>query len=168
VSSNAIASRISGKLISNDEFYTPAEPILELCELLKLPKTTIIWCPFDTKDSMFVKVFSEQGYQVMYSHISTGGDFFTITPPPYDIIISNPPFKNKKSFIERCQQFGKPYVLLQGGHVATQNAFANVLNSHNLYFIYKPILFTSNTVETKKFLCLWLMKGIDIYERRNN
>jgi len=63
---------------SNDELYTPSygvEPILKY-----LPKDKIIWCPFDTEISEFVKILKSNGYNVIYSHIDTGQDFFNYEP----------------------------------------------------------------------------------------
>lgn len=80
-----------------DEFYTPrfaVEPLLKY-----IPKDKIIWCPFDTEDSNYVKVFKENGYKVIYSHISTGQDFFYYEPDEYDIIVSNPPFSIKTEVV---------------------------------------------------------------------
>ena len=50
-----------------------------------------IWCPFDTEDSLFVKLFRQRGYTVIATHIANGQDFFVIDPPKCDYIISNPP-----------------------------------------------------------------------------
>ena len=43
----------------NDEFYTPIYAIKPIEKYLK--KGSIIWCPFDTDDSLFVKYFKHQG-----------------------------------------------------------------------------------------------------------
>ena len=63
----------------NDEFYTPIYAIKPLLKYLK-PHSNI-WCPFDTKDSLFVKTLAENGHFVQYSHINMGYDFFSTTPP---------------------------------------------------------------------------------------
>ncbi len=93
----------------NDECYTPdygVEPILKY-----IPKDVIVWCPFDTKDSEFVKQISRQN-KVIYSHIEKGQDFFNYEPEEWDIIISNPPFTNKRKYFERVLSLGKPFGLL--------------------------------------------------------
>lgn len=95
---------------SNDECYTPrygVEPLLKY-----IPKDKIIWCPFDTEESEFVKLFKENGFNVVYSHISTGQDFYIYEPEKWDILISNPPFTNKRKIFERALSFNKPFALL--------------------------------------------------------
>lgn len=43
----------------NDEFYTPYYAIKPLLKYLK--PNSIIWCPFDTKDSLFVQALERGG-----------------------------------------------------------------------------------------------------------
>ena len=50
--------------------------------------------------------------EVVYSHISTGLDFFDYEPHAWDIIVSNPPFTNKRKYFERALSFGKPFALI--------------------------------------------------------
>ena len=95
---------------SNDECYTPRYVVKEL--LPYLPKDKVIWCPFDTKESEFVKVLSEEGFKVVNSHISYGQDYYTYEPNYWDIIVSNPPFTNKRKIFERALSFNKPFALL--------------------------------------------------------
>lgn len=54
----------------NDELYTKEEGVLPLLDFLKPFKEKIIWCPFDTETSEFVKVLKENEYEVIYSHIN--------------------------------------------------------------------------------------------------
>lgn len=93
-----------------DEAYTPVYAIPPL--LPYLPKDKIIWCPFDKEYSNFVKILKAEGYKVIYSHIDNGKDFFEYEPEQWDIIVSNPPFKNKREFFERALSFNKPFALL--------------------------------------------------------
>lgn len=77
-----------------------------------IPKDKIIWLPFDTEESNFTKVFKENGYKVIFTHISRGQDFYNYEPEKWDIIVSNPPFTNKRSVFERALSFNKPFALL--------------------------------------------------------
>ena len=93
----------------NDECYTPdygVKPILEF-----IPSNAIVWCPFDTDESEFVKQISLTN-QVEYSHIINGQDFFKYEPAQWDILISNPPFTNKRKYFERALAFNKPFALI--------------------------------------------------------
>lgn len=96
----------------NDECYTPKYGVEPLLEFLPRFKDKIIWCPFDTEESEFVKTFTERGYKVIYSHIDNGQDFYTHEPEKWDIIISNPPFSGKTKIFERAISFNKPFALL--------------------------------------------------------
>jgi hypothetical protein len=95
----------------NDENYTPryaVEPLLEFIPK-NLPR---IWCPFDTEDSEFVKVLREAGHIVIASHIKNGLDYYKYEPNSWNIMISNPPFTNKRQIFERALSFNKPFALL--------------------------------------------------------
>ena len=94
----------------NNECYTPAyavQPILEY-----IPKDKIVWCPFDTVDSEFVKLIHDNGNEVIHSHIDDGLDFLEYEPTYWDVIVSNPPFTNKRAFFQRALDLGKPFALL--------------------------------------------------------
>lgn len=104
----------SGKLMysdgNNDECYTPAYGVTPI--LKYIPKDAKVWCPFDTTESEFVKQIGAQNL-VISTHISTGQDFLTYTPNfEWDVIVSNPPFTNKRKFFERALSFEKPFALI--------------------------------------------------------
>lgn len=94
----------------SDERYTPHYAVLPIVKYL--PKNAVIWCPFDTTNSEFVLILKENGFKVVYSHLMTGQDFFEYEPEHWDIIVSNPPFSNKRKIFERCLSFGKPFAML--------------------------------------------------------
>ena len=95
---------------SNDECMTldyAVRPIIKY-----IHKDWIVWCPFDTQDSEFVRQISENGNKVIHSHISEGKDFYTYEPEQWDCIVSNPPFTNKRKIFERALSFEKPFALI--------------------------------------------------------
>lgn len=94
----------------SDEWMTPAFAVKPLLKYVH-PRLRI-WCPFDTAESNFVKVFREAGREVVHSHICDGQDFFEYEPERWDVLISNPPFSNKRKFFERALALGKPFALL--------------------------------------------------------
>ena len=103
-------AQIQHSLSRNDEYYTPAYAVIPILKYLKLGAT--IWCPFDTEESQYVKIFSENGFHVIHGHIQTGQDFFTVSVPDCDYIISNPPYSLKGKVIKRLYEIGKPFAML--------------------------------------------------------
>ena len=121
------------KFTGNDESYTypsliiPLIPFIEKFRKVKnieTKKDLTIWCPFDLEEdktyngirmfrSNYIDIFEKEGYKVTASHIATGHDFFEYEPSEsWDIVISNPPFKNKAKYFEKVLSFNKPFALL--------------------------------------------------------
>ena len=96
----------------NDEFYTPIYAIKPIVKYIN-PKS-VIWCPFDTEDSLFVKEFRALGHKVIATHIFNGEDFFKIIVPDCDYIISNPPYSLKGEVLKRLFEIKKPFAMLVG------------------------------------------------------
>lgn len=137
----------------NDEFYTPVYAIEPLLKYLK-PKSKI-WCPFDTKESNFVKVLVNEGHYVWYSSILTGGDFFTKEVKEADYIISNPPYSLKAEVFEKLFKLRKPFAMLVGvvGLFESKkrfNMFKN--NEFEIMYLSKRISYFKNYNDPKPSL----------------
>jgi hypothetical protein len=101
----------------NDEFYTPRYAIRPILKYLK--PNSIIWCPFDTEDSLFKELLEEDGHTVYITHIEDddkgNGDFFNLeTPNSVDYIISNPPYSLKNEVFENLFKRKVPFAMLVG------------------------------------------------------
>lgn len=96
--------------VGNDESYTPDYGVAPIVKYIK--KSDVVWCPFDKEHSEFVKQIRANGNVVVCSHIDDGKDFFEFEPTEWDVMISNPPFQNKRIFFERALSFKKPFALL--------------------------------------------------------
>lgn len=96
----------------NNEFYTPKYAIEPIVKYIK-PNSTI-WCPFDTEQSLFVKIFQKVGHTVIYTHIENGKDFFEVPVPYCDYIISNPPYSMKGEVLSRLFNIDIPFAMLVG------------------------------------------------------
>ena len=96
---------------NNDECYTlpyGVKPIIKY-----IPKNAVVWCPFDTEESEFVKQIRANGNKVIATHISEGRNFYTFEPNEHwDCIVSNPHFSHKRETFERALSFNKPFALL--------------------------------------------------------
>lgn len=102
----------SNTTVEGDEVYTPFYAVEPLLEFLPKEKITI-WCPFDEDWSAYVQTFKERGYNVIYSSIKMGEDFFEYEPKEhYDLIISNPPFSKKDEVLARLYELDKPFAIL--------------------------------------------------------
>lgn len=128
--------QLYGELNPNDEFYTPNYAIIPLLKYLK-PKSKI-WCPFDTKQSNFVKLLNNDGHEVVCSHISEGYDFFNYdTMERFDYIISNPPYSIKYEVFKRLFELKIPFAMLVGvvGLFESQKRF-NMFKDNGFEIMY--------------------------------
>lgn len=103
-------AQIQYRFNANDEYATPDYAVYPIME--KLKKGSIVWCPFDTSESNYVKIFMKNGFRVIHGHIQTGQDFFQVIPPECDYIISNPPYSKKSQVFARLYEIGKPFAML--------------------------------------------------------
>ena len=135
---------------SNDECYTPAYGVAPIIKYI--PKDKIIWCPFDTEDSEYVKQLIANGNDVIYSHISEGKNYYTYEPEQWDIMISNPPFTNKRGIFERALSFGKPFALLMSNTWLNDAAPKQLFKDKQLQLLMfdKRIKFLNNGVVQNK------------------
>jgi len=134
----------------NDECMTlpyAVEPIIKY-----LDKSKIIWCPFDKKDSQFVIMLQENGFDVVYSHIENGQDFYTYEPEEWDIIVSNPPFTNKRGIFERALSFNKPFALIMSNTWLNDSAAKQLFKYKDLELLMfdKRMKFKNNGVINNK------------------
>jgi len=119
----------------NDEFYTPGYAIEPLFQYIR-PNSTI-WCPFDTDQSLFVKLFKNVGHKVINTHLINGNNFFDIVPPECDYIISNPPYSLKYEVFAKLFEIEKPFAMLVGvvGLFESQKRF-NLFKDNNFEVMY--------------------------------
>ena len=113
----------------------------------------MIWCPFDRDNSQFPIVLKDAGYKVINTHIDYGQDFYTYQPKEHwDVIISNPPFTNKRMIFERALSFGKPFALIMSNTWLNDSAPNQLFKDKDLQLLMfdKRILFSNNGVVNNK------------------
>lgn len=156
----------SGK---NDECYTPRYGVIPIIKYI--PKNSVIWCPFDTKQSEFVKVLKENGFKVINSHIENGEDFYTFEPEVWDIIVSNPPFTNKRKIFERCLSFNKPFALLMSNTWLNDSAPKQLFKDKDLQLLMFEQRIQFNNLKkitfSSSYYCWNLLPKQIIMERLN-
>jgi hypothetical protein len=119
----------------NDEFYTPSYAIKPILKYLK--PNSIVWCPFDKKESLFVEELTNAGHEVVFTHIENGSDFFECDIPKCDYIISNPPYSKKGEVLQRLFDIKKPFAMLIGvvGLFESQKRF-DMFKNNNFEVLY--------------------------------
>lgn len=135
---------------ANDECITlpyAVKPIIKY-----IPKDAIVWCPFDKEDSEFVKQITTNGNKVIHSHIDDGKDFYTYEPDEWDVLISNPPFTNKRKIFERALSFNKPFALIMSNTWLNDSAPKQLFKNKDLQLLMfdKRMLFSNNGQINKK------------------
>lgn len=135
---------------ANDECYTPAYGVAPIVKYL--PRDKIIWCPFDKSESQYVRILTSNGFNVIYSHINDGKDYFNYQPDKWDIIVSNPPFTNKRKIFERALSFNKPFALLMSNAWLNDAAPIRLFTDKQLQLLLfdKRIKFENNGIVQNK------------------
>lgn len=101
------------KKSNTDEWFTPKEAVKMIVPYLRERGYQKILCPFDLKESEFVKVLTAEGFNVTYGHIKTGQDFFERNDlHEYDAIVSNPPFSKRQKILEKLFESGAPFAMI--------------------------------------------------------
>lgn len=152
----------------DNEYYTFKRDVENFLNNVNIPKDKIIWCPFDTENSAFVKVLREREYKVINTHISNNQDFYNYEPKEhYDIILSNPPFNNKYKTIKRLVELNKPFAMIYGIQCFSSGSFTRELkNVSNLQmlFLCKRIKFHKDIENDKlpnpTFHSMWICNDI--------
>lgn len=138
----------------NDEFYTPKYAVDAILPYIR--PGSIVWCPFDTEDSLFVKLLRERGCTVTATHIKTGHDFFRTQPPQdCEYIVSNPPYSCKGEVLRRLFELGVPFAMLVGvvGLFESQARFEMFRdNDFEVLYLSRRVAYFKNYADQKPSL----------------
>jgi hypothetical protein len=152
----------------NDEFYTPKYAVVPIIKYLKEKGFNRIWCPFDNADSWFVKILSEC-FDVTFSHISNGQNFFDVAmPPKCDCIVSNPPYSVKGEVLQRLFDMQMPFAMLVGvvGLFESEKRFTMFEdNAFEILYLNRPVSYFKSMTEQKPslnppFSSVYLCSGV--------
>ena len=141
----------------NDEFYTPEYAVLPILKYIK-PNSNV-WCPFDTEESNFSKMISNEGHSVMSTHIVNNENFFDIVESDIcdwaDYIISNPPYSLKYEVFSALFKTEKPFAMLVGvvGLFESQKRFEMFRNNDfEIMYLNKRVAYFKNYNDQKPSL----------------
>ena len=115
----------------NIEAYTPKNAVDII--LPYISKDKVIWAPFSEDKHNFANYLRELGYKVINTHIGNGQDFLTYVPNfNFDLILDNPPFKNKTKYVQKAISYGKPFALFLPFNSFGDNGIPNLFLENNI------------------------------------
>ena len=106
--------------LGDDECYTPPESVKIIVPYVKrladkLGRKAIVWCCADSSSSYYSQILATLPYcEVIHTHIFDGFNVYCIiseTGIEFDCIITNPAYKSKRLWVEKCMSYGKPFAL---------------------------------------------------------
>ena len=120
----------------SDDFQTPPEALLPLLQYLD--RAWIIWeCACGNGN--LVNGLEDAGFNVFGTDIDRGFNFLTdVYSADYDCIVTNPPYRYKQEFLERCYSFEKPFALLLPLTTFETEKRQRMFREHGLEVIFMP------------------------------
>lgn len=162
--SNKNTNLLKASKLKNDEFYTRYEDVKYYMNFWKdYLKNKIIYCPFDTDESAFVKYFKEELKagrirELIYTsnNYEENGDIFDYVSKNDGVVISNPPFSIYNKIIDYFKGYNIKYIMIGSYLKICVKACYTELIARTLWRSYTMIeKFSTPTGETKDVLCNW-------------
>ena len=91
--------------VAHDFYPTPFSIIEVLLDQLDWPKGALVWEPCKG-DGRIADALVSHGYNVVTGDISEGDDFFEVTQAKSPRLLTNPPFKPIRQFIDHAFSIG--------------------------------------------------------------
>jgi len=112
--------------IKHDDYMTPESAWINIKEYI--PKNRIIWEPFygDGKSGEYLE---KLGFNVIHNQ----NDFFKSNEG--EIVVSNPPFSQKKEVLTRLKQLDKPFILILPASTITTQYVRELFKDDKLQII---------------------------------
>ena len=155
----------------SDDYQTPRHALSPLLPYLK-PRWHI-WEPACGKGNLST-AFTVMGYNVTASDIAMGCDFLApadscgVKTDKIDCIITNPPYKYKTEFLEKCYEYHKPFALLLPLTTLETKRRQNLMGYNGIEIILLPKRINFELPNGKKaktgswFGVAWFTSGLHI------
>ena len=135
---------------NNDECLTPGYAVKPICFTNSLSHLSN---GHHTTASRGMNLRIGLTNKVVRSHISEGKDFYNYEPEEHwDVIVSNPPFTNKRKIFERALSFEKPFALIMSLTWMNDSAPKQLFKDKDLQLLMfdKRIKFSNNGIVQNK------------------
>lgn len=137
---------------NNIEAYTPKYAVDLILPYIN--KDMVIWAPFSKDEHNYANYLRELWYNVINTHIDNWQDFLTYNPDfKFDIIIDNPPFKNKTKYVERAISFWKTFALFLPFNSFWDNGIPNLFMK---YWLEPQMLIPDKRTEFENQVNKWI------------
>lgn len=150
---------------TNDEWYTEDSTVRMIVPYLREKGYKRILCPFDKAWSAFVRVLGDE-FDVTYSHIEDGVDFFDIDLwGGYDAVVSNPPYSKRDAVYAKLFKSGVPFAMLGNFNGLFDNKTRWEMFRDNEFELMIPLgrlhFFRSDgTYNSPNFQTIWICRGM--------
>lgn len=161
---NIRAKLQAAEINKDDEFYTRYEDVKYYMNFWKdYLKDKIIYCPFDTDASAFIKYFKEELKagrirELIYTsnNYEENGDIFDYVSKNEGVVISNPPFSIYNKIITYFKSYDIKYIMVGPFIKVTSKQVYTDIISGTLWRSYTTISkFKKPTGEEKDVPCNW-------------
>jgi hypothetical protein len=148
-----------------NDFQTPGFALNPLLPYLR--QEWLIWECSCGKGNLVNKL-KEEKYNVIGTDITDGHNFLMWKPERFDCIITNPPYSEKQSFLERAYNLNKPFALLLPLTTfeteKRQNLFDKYYSETKFIFLNKRINFEtqSGTGSGAWFSTMWVCYKLEL------
>lgn len=147
-----------------DELYTPPEAVEMILPFIPKDCNTVWECTA-TSSSKISSVLRVAEYSVVGTHLVDGLDFFDYEPPfNYDIIITNPPYSLKNSFLKRAFGLGKPFMFLLPLTTLEGLERSKMFREHRIQLLIPDMRFNFKPEKNSSawFATAWFCSGIGL------
>lgn len=137
-----------------DDYETPDEVLNIILDRISTDR--VIYEPFFCT-CRSGKHMAARGYAVIHRQ----ADFYTDAPPPYDVIVSNPPYSDRVRVFRKLHEIGKPWAMLVPLATLENKYFTSLFADGTRLGVILPkrrVEFLKNGQKTKKcsFPTAWL------------
>lgn len=161
-------SRMPPKTAGRSNIFQTFDSELAIgCIAPYVPKKWRIW-ENACGEGRLVAEWQRRGYHVTGTDIMGGFDFLDpLCPvPECDILCTNPPYKTKDAWLQRCYDIGKPFALLMPITAMGEQERVKMYRENGIQLVMPPrrieFITPNGTIGGSWFYAAWFCHGLDL------